>query len=340
MSWRHCDELARARCVVPAIPRYDDCHSSFSPPPRLPRIVDNDCLIGWRCRICGGIILHRTGKLWDRQAAHWQHLTAPGRPCAHDLAFNEGVARDWAARHGAPRVLVLGVTPEMAGMAWPANTDLLAVDRCPTMIRNVWPGFPRRGAGALCSDWLSMPLPSESQDLVFGDGCFGMLRYPDLHRQLVVAVKRVMQGNGLFSTRVFLRPDVAEAPAAVIHDLLAGRIANFQTFKFRLAMALHLDTRRGVRVRDVWDYWQTNAPSPQDLATRLGWPLEQIATIEAYRDQDATYYFPTLREMQGVLEEGFAEVHSWFPPYELGERCPTFVCGRKTAEPSLALAAA
>lgn len=264
--------------------------------------------------------------LWAQQAGQWQRLTSPGRPCAHDLAFNEGVVRDWSAGRGAPRVLLLGVTPELARMAWPAGTELVAVDCSLPMVRDVWPGFPRPGQGAVCADWLRLPLARASRDLVVGDGPFGMLRYPDGHRQLVASVRGVVTEHGLFLTRVFVRPDVAEDPSAVLHDLTAGRIGNFQVFKFRLAMALHRSTADGVRVADVWEFWRRHGPRPADLAGRLGWPPEQIATIEAYRGQEAIYYFPTLAEIASVLGEAFAEVRSWFPPYELGGRCPTFVC--------------
>jgi SAM-dependent methyltransferase len=267
--------------------------------------------------------------LWEQQSTQWRRMTAPGRPSAPDLAFNESIVRDWSGRHGAPRVLLLGVTPELAGMAWPAGTQLLAVDCCPAMVRNVWPGFPRPGEGGLCADWLNLPLPRESRDLVVGDGPFGVLRYADQHRKLVHSVLRVLKNDGLFLARVFIRPDVAESPESVIRDLMAARIGNFHTFKFRLAMALQPDTAQGVRVADVWEFWNRNGPGPEAVAARLGWPLDMIAAIDAYRGQDAIYYFPTVREMQAILAEGFTEVRTWFPSYELGERCPTFVCAGK-----------
>ena len=87
-------------------------------------------------------------QLWTRQAAQWERLTSPGRPCGDDLAFFDGLANDFAARHSAPRVLLLGATPELATLAWPSGTDLLAVDRCPRMLSTVWPGYPRPGDGA------------------------------------------------------------------------------------------------------------------------------------------------------------------------------------------------
>jgi SAM-dependent methyltransferase len=244
-----------------------------------------------------------------------------------DLAFLDQTVQEWSEAHGAPRVLVLGVTPEIAGLAWPTGTKLLAVDRCPAMIRDVWPGFPSPGAGALCADWLKMPLERESRDLVFGDGSFGVLRFPDLARELMEAVRKVMRPQALFVTRVFIRPALVEDPESVFADLRAGRIGNFQIFKFRLAMALHQDTRRGVRVGEIWDYWDKKG-RPAELATARGWAPEQIASIEAYRDKNSIYYFPTFSEIRRLLQEMFARVRVRFPSYELGERCPTFTCMR------------
>ena len=60
------------------------------------------------------------------QARHWNLLGPPLRPSRDDVAILEGVVQ---SLHTAPRVLLLGVTPELATLAWPAGTELVAVDR-------------------------------------------------------------------------------------------------------------------------------------------------------------------------------------------------------------------
>jgi hypothetical protein len=66
------------------------------------------------------------------------------------------------------------------------------------------------------------------------------------------------------------------------------------------------------------------------VAERRGWSAEELRTIEAYRDVAARYAFPTLAELRDVIGEAGLDVVSVSTPgYELGERCPTLVLGRR-----------
>jgi SAM-dependent methyltransferase len=232
----------------------------------------------------------------------------------------------WVAAHGTPRALVLGVTPEIARLAWPEGTDLLAVDRSEAMIRLVWPGFPRPGLGALQSEWLDLDLPAGSRDLVLGDGCFNLLRYPDAHAALLRTVRALLSPRGRFAFRTFVRPEASETPAEVYRAALAGEIAGFHAFKLRLLMAHQRDPRAGVPVREVWRSFAAHVPDPEALSARLGWPAPQIATIASYRESEAVHVFPSLYELRAACAAaGFRELSCTTGPYELGERCPTLV---------------
>lgn len=240
------------------------------------------------------------------------------------------VQEAWSSRHGSPRTLILGVTPEMARLGWPQGTDLLAVDRSREMIARVWPGFPTPGGGALCADWRALPLAERSRDLVLGDGVFTVLAYPEDYRALAASLRRVLGPDGLFAFRTFVRPDRDERPAAVCDAAMDGEVDSFHAFKLRLLMSLQPDTATGVRTGDVWACWASDGPGAEELVDRSGWPREQIATIEAYRGRDTVYSFPTLEELRSLLaEEGFEEVERFRPTYELGARCPTLVWARR-----------
>ena len=122
--------------------------------------------------------------------------------------------------------------------------------------------------------------------------------------------------------RVFIRPDRPESPEQVHNALAAGEIGSFHAYKWRLAMALHPSLLEGVRPATVWQTWQNQGPDAQALAAATGWPAAQIATIDSYREAQATYYFPTLGELQQTLATHFDLLDLHLPRYELGERCP------------------
>lgn len=261
---------------------------------------------------------------WNRHAQQWQWIGPPLRPAAEDIRLMERAAAQWHAAHllPSPQALLLGVTPEIALMNWPPGTRLVAVDHNPAMIREVWPGASR-GYTALCADWTDTGLAPASQDIVVGDGCFSTLTSRDQYRATVQALRRLVRPHGIVLMRFFIRPDVAEATAAVIADLHAGRMGNFHVFKWRLAMALHGSLDDGVRLADIWDAWHASVGDPAGLARRFGWPLAVVQTIDAYRGVETRYTFPTLAEARAAMADAFDEFACWFPHYELGERCPT-----------------
>ncbi len=220
-------------------------------------------------------------------------------------------------RHG----LLLGVTPEIADIAWQPPLRLVAVDKSEGMVKAVWPGdtSTRR---ALVGDWLTLELPETPFDLAVGDGIFSIFAFPDGYARLATALARSLKPGGLFSVRLFCRPEPAESLDAVFGALFAGAIGNFNVFKWRLAMALQGDATRGVRLADIWSTFCERAGSVSEVALQTGWPEPVVATIEGYRNIGDRYSFSTEREVIESLTQAFELVEVWRPTYELGERCP------------------
>ena len=127
-------------------------------------------------------------------------------------------------------------------------------------------------------------------------------------------------GRGLL--RVFIRTDQPETLAQLHDDLLAGRIGSFHAYKWRLAMALQPSLARGVRLADVWQTWRRWVPDAASLAAQTGRPREAIKNINAYRDSESVYYYPSLQELRQTLALAFEVIAQHHPSYELGERCP------------------
>ena len=269
---------------------------------------------------------------WAKHAEQWQWFASPLRPCAQDIRiFEEIVARQSSETGGAcPTVLLLGVTSEIALMGWPDGRRLIAVDHSLTMLRKRWPAAEAQQAMEVCGDWLHLPLPPHSVNMVIGDGFLTLLSYPDGFRRLAGALVDVLAPGGLLVIRCFVRPARPEGAATVFADLAAGRIGSFHAFKWRLAMALHGSTAAdGVRLADIWQTWHEARVDTKELAVRFGWAAESIGTIDNYRGIATYYTFPTIVEVRQALAPFFQEQACILPEYELAERCPIMVSAPK-----------
>ena len=258
---------------------------------------------------------------WPFMAQYWAQIGTPLRPSQEDLAGYLRFVREWVCRHGAPRVLLLGVTPEIYGLPWPEGHDFVAVDRTRAMIDHVWPG--REDQLVECG-WLDLTLPSGSRDLVLCDGGLQLLDYPFQQRRLVERLHDVLAPGGLCVIRLFTPPATDESPAAVLGDLFAGGIENLNLLKLRLGMALQESAGTGVELRTVWRTLRDVAADWERLAVRLGWPLEHLRAIDAYRDSEARYHFVSTDQAVELFCGGgrFICRGQRAPRYALGERCP------------------
>lgn len=261
-------------------------------------------------------------------ASAWEQTGSPLRPSPEDVAAYWRGAQGWIERHGAPRVLLLGVTPEIYRLPWPAGRDFLSVDRTTAMISIVWPGRPEE---VLQAGWLDLPLPSGSRDLALCDGGLHLLDHPASQRKLVERLHDVLAPGGRCVFRLFTPPEERETPEAVLADLGAGRIANLNVLKLRLGMAMQGSAESGVAVREMWETLRALAPSWEALAERLGWPLEHLLAIELYRSSEARYHFTDIERVKALFCAGgrFVYLGHEHAGYTLGERCPVIVFERR-----------
>jgi SAM-dependent methyltransferase len=189
---------------------------------------------------------------WSELAKNWQQYESPLRPSPEDVAiFKQEVS-------GYPRVLLLGVTPELQSLC------TLAVDNNPDAIQIHGPVEK-----SLLADWRQMPLPDASFDVIFGDGSLNVLN--DGYRALFKEVKRVLRPGGKLILRVFTRP---ELPITFNRDGL-----KFHAFKLGVSLAL---ANPFVSVKDI---------------QKTVKPLWDHPTMAFNRNSDAVYYFPKLSEL-------------------------------------------
>ncbi len=272
---------------------------------------------------------------FDQHAQHWDLLGSPLRPCAEDMRLMQSCFDKW---HDAYRsiqsptllkALLLGVTQEIATQDWGMPVDMTAVDISQAMINAVWPGdTPTRRA--LRADWLempdtqlAMPVAEHAFDIILADGVFVLLDYQTGYAKLARAVQRCLKDDWIFMVRPFLRPSVTEPWGNIFEELRGKRIGSFHAFKWRLLMSLQGDdVRRGVAVVKAWEMYHRQVSSHAHLAEVTGWPVEVIATIDAYQNSPTVYAFPSLDELIEIVSPYLLFTSQETGRYELAERCP------------------
>ena len=265
---------------------------------------------------------------WQKLSRNWDKFGPPLRPSAQDAAFLTDAISSWANGNGAPRALILGVTPELYHLPWPRGTDILAVDHTQAMIDNVWPG-PR--SAVICDEWIDIPLQRGSRDIALCDGGISVFVYPQEHQQLVQTLFRVIAPGGLCILRLFVPPKEREEPDKVLQDLLGAKIPDLNHFKLRLWMAMYKDTTKNVQLNYFWDAIHRVAPDLNNLAAQLGWPTETLFMINAYRNNPTRFFFPNVDDISYLFCKdpgGFELETVRVPTYDLGECCPTVVFRR------------
>lgn len=266
---------------------------------------------------------------WPGIARLWQQTGPPLRPTQEDIGLCWDAVQEWVWRRGTPRVLLLGVTPELYLLPWPKGTDFQAVDRTQAMIDGVWPG-PKEAVQ--CADWREFDLPNGSRDVVLCDGGLHLLAYPQEQHKLVEVLRRILSDEGLCIFRLYVPPPQRESPDAVLKELLDGSISSLNILKLRLGMALMESASEGVELGRVWRAIHAAAPDLEELALRIGWPVEHILAINTYREAAARYHFVTVDQVSDMFccsPGGFEVLRLRMPSYELGERCPTIVLRRR-----------
>lgn len=261
---------------------------------------------------------------WETLSRTW-HVEPPLAPDASDIAFYEREV----ARPNPSRILMLGATPAIAAMHWPPSAALTATDWSDGMLRRVWPAASAPAdARRVRADWRQLPYAALTFDVVLGDGCYSVFAQPEGIDLLNAEVARVLRPGGIFCIRSHRRPDQPEAIDTLFADLLAGRPSNLDLFRWKLATAVQGDTESGVRLGDVWEVWHRYVPDAEKIGVNLGWTPRAMANMEAWRNSEARYVFPSLRFLMSEGRRRFESVQAELPDYEWGEQFPRLILTR------------
>jgi len=243
----------------------------------------------------------------------WAGLKPPLRPNAEVVCALRAATEDRDAR-----VLLLGVTPELAGI----GKTTVAVDMSEAMIAAAWPGDSdtRR---AIHGNWLQLPLREREFTAVIGDGSFAFLpltAYARLFEQL----EPLLLPGARLAMRFYETPEVCETIGQLCAAVMAGNGAGFHAFKWRLAMAIAAETgNASIPVVLIHQVFEHEFADRAALSAASGWSIRQIAEIDNYARQDTVFSFPTRREMLAELPRTVSKPRFLVSgSYELAERCP------------------
>jgi SAM-dependent methyltransferase len=265
---------------------------------------------------------------WEARSVRWK-VSTPISPLPDDVRFYEANAARYAGESQGLRALLLGVTPAIATMRWPAGTRLIALDWAGGMLSNVFPRAQVASfAHALRGDWREMPLADACVDLVVGDGCYSTFSTFEGPADVNREVARVLRPGGRFCLRCHRRPDAAIPMEQLFGRLLAGEFGDLDMFRWQLAMALHGDSRDGVCLGDVWDAWHEHVPNAGKWLARFGWSEQALANFEGWKGSRSRYLFPSLAELRTLVSTNFDLEDCDIPEYEWGEHFPRLTMSR------------
>lgn len=271
--------------------------------------------------------------VWAPHARQWSKVGPPLKPSEDDLrlviAALEPVFRMHPER--CP-IALLGVTPELVQLPWPAAVTLNAFDHSAQMIATVWAPHPGVSSTVTQAQWQKLPVEEARFCAVVGDGALNTLPCVADYDEVLQELCRVMVPGALAVLRCFIRPDQRQTLEEVRQVVSAGRIGSFHAFKWCLAQSLADGPSASVAVAQIHAAFEAYFPDRTVLAEMTGWPKEQIDTIDAYKDAPTSYSFPTLDQMRIQCAPYFEVKSIDYPGYALAQRFPTLTLQRKGAE--------
>lgn len=266
-------------------------------------------------------------KVWKMHARQWSHVSSPLRPIEED---QELILQSASTCLTGPSALVaiLGVTPELVQIDWPASVRLVAVDHSADMIAQVWRPSSSVASSVNQADWRQLPFVDHALSLAIGDGVLTVLPSLAQYSEVFTELKRALRPGGRLILRCFVKPPNNEPVWRIAEDALLGRIKSFHAFKWRLAMSLCRAPDFSVPVRRIHTVFSETFQDRAVLASASGWSLQAINTIDAYRDAHTVYTFPSLEVIRKISGANFKFEGARYGSYELADRCPILVLDR------------
>jgi SAM-dependent methyltransferase len=272
---------------------------------------------------------------WNTQVELIKAMGSPARPDHSDIACMRTMFRQRIAGWPASRrikVLVLGVTPEIVGMDWPAGTVVTAVDRSEGMIEAFWLGDVPGQRRLVRADWMALPFEPDTFHFVFGDNVFNAMDYPQGYRDLADAVAKVTRPEGLLIVRVLCQAQPKEDCDEIVKRFRAGELTDYQPFRFRMMTASQASVEEGLYTsKEAIDRtMEEHGLCMAEVYEKTGHqPLRPppSATSAPMSPYKVTYPIPD--EFCAAIAHRFAVVDTRHGDHTLAHRTPVFALERK-----------
>lgn len=271
---------------------------------------------------------------WNSQVELIKAMGSPAKPHASDIACMRAMFQERLTRRpvtGRIKVLVLGVTPDIVKLDWPAGTEVTAVDRSEGMIAAFWAGDVPGQRRLVRADWLAMPFEPGSFHFVFGDNVFNAMDYPQGYRALADTIGRIVKSEGLFIVRVLCQAKPKEYGPDIVAAYRAGQLTDYHQFRFRMMTASQVSAEEGLYTskESIDSTMEEHGVSMQEVYKRTGYqpprppPSLAIVPMSPYK---VTY--PTVAEFRREILHRFVEVGIRHGDHPLAHRTPVFALER------------
>jgi len=232
----------------------------------------------------------------------WPRLKPPLRPSSGDLALFQQSIDGWTAGQQAgappPQVLLLGATPELRDLDWPAGSRITVLERDSGAVSEVWKG-PLESVHV--KDWLTLTPQDGPFDIVLCDAGLHTLNYPKAQAELAKVLADVTLAGAIVVFRLLCPPSQHESTVRVAAELWAGNIGDMSQLMLRTAQSMQHSATAGVRISTVWLKLRSLSKNWETLAERTGWAMEDIQTADLYRFSAAKFHYPDLAQTMALF---------------------------------------
>jgi ubiquinone/menaquinone biosynthesis C-methylase UbiE len=140
-------------------------------------------------------------------AGFWKNFFPPIRPSTKFLQVYEEHIRRIKHRKD-PKVLILGVTPELRMLGLRYNAKVTAIDMSSIWINAMeefmdYTKVDKKRETIINCNWLDMALEKNCYDLILGDGSLNELKLKD-YEILLIKLRHGLKPNGFISTKIQL----------------------------------------------------------------------------------------------------------------------------------------
>jgi hypothetical protein len=249
-----------------------------------------------------------TNTHWAERSKHWNRSQPPLRPDPDAVRLIQDLIGNTTSD-----ILLLGVTRELTV----AFDNVVAVEREPNMISNVWLGNTE-SKRVIHDDWLKVQFPHERFGGAVGDGSINQVAFPHDQLMLLDRILDWLEPGGVFACRMYTRPDTPITRADLVRE---GITPSVNWSAYRRMLTMHLADRVGqtMPIKLVKELFDDLFPEKSVLP----WTSEQLEMIDAYGKSELSSCLPTRDELRQIIPARAKEVQFLdVGNYDLAECCP------------------